>query len=150
MKVTKPTPKKAIGFAGQAAAIVGGMMLSNGVSSVIPFDNKTAVKGILAAAGIVGASVFAGSDTTSKAIQSICVGITAQQAKELVKELGGQHLPADDGTAVKSFVNAMFEQGSGAVATSTPALNSPYKFALANGAQPQPVSAPVKKGFSLV
>lgn len=126
MKLKKITTANATSTIGQGMAVVGGMLVSNGVSAVLPIQNKTVAKAILTAVGFAGA--IAGSN--SKVLSGVALGMGVQQAKELIKDVVADKLPANDGSTVKNFINSAFENNGGVA--QAPALNSPYRFRLAN------------------
>jgi len=138
MKIAKFSTKKTVSAVGQTAAVAGGMLLSNGVSSVLPFDNKTAAKGIVAALGLAGAIFIDGNDMVSKIAQGLSLGMSAQQVKELVKDVAQSSLPANDGSKINEFINAAFENNAVAQTTMRSMGNPNFRFRLANPNQHQP------------
>jgi hypothetical protein len=108
MKLGKFTTSKASGALGTAVGVGAGMLLSNGLKSVIPVNNETAVKGIVAAAGVAGMILISGNDTISKIAKNVAIGAAVQQTTSLAKEFATPHLPSGNGKVAK-FINASFE-----------------------------------------
>ena len=149
MKLGKFSGAKAANALGTAAGVGTGMLLSNGLSHIIPMENKTAVKGIVTAFGVAGMILFSGDGTVSKIAKDVSMGVAVQQTKELAKEFITPHLPDGNG-AVTKFINASFENDA---ATNAPVnvkrLASPHQYMM-RMANPSYDSKPVGGGFQAV
>lgn len=114
MNFQKPNGKRVTEAIVSVVAVGAGMILSKGISEVIPVDNSIAKKAITGTLGLVGSTVIGGSDAIAKAGKGLCVGMAATQVVEGVSEATASLLPANDGTAAKRFVNAALgSNGSG-------------------------------------
>ena len=111
MKIAKFSSKNAGDALAQAGGVAAGMLLSNGASAAIPLSNSMARKGIVLVAGLAAVALVNGTDTGAKAVRAMGVGIAAQQAKELIKEVASPHIPN-----VK-FLNDAFEKTTPTPAT---------------------------------
>lgn len=120
MKMQKFSGKNTASALAQTGGIVGGMLLSNGASELVPLSNKTLSKAIVAGVGIATAVFVGGNDGLATTARAIGIGMAAQQGKEIIKDLAAPHLPN-----VK-FIKDSFEQPTIAPAT-TEALNAARK-----------------------
>ena len=99
----KVTQKKVTSSASVAVSAIGGGMLSNGLVNLAPSKTekyKMILRGILAAAGIVGAASVKTKGKNSAELQSFFAGMSIAQALTLVK----------DWTKDMSFVNPSSEK----------------------------------------
>lgn len=140
MKVGNFSASKASKTLGTAAGVVSGMVLSNGISSVVPLENKTASKAVVALVGVATAVLASGSDSLAKTARNVGIGMAAQQVKEIVKEVVAPHLPDND------FIKESFEQTTSVSTTEArAALNARRKRRMASP-MPYRMGSPAK-GF---
>lgn len=145
MKIKKVTGNSVGNAVETVLGVAVGAMLSNGVSEIIPIGNKTAVKALVAGAGILGAAVIGGDDTLSKLARNASIGMAGQQGKEIIVDTVKPMLPAATGSGVNKFLHDVFESST----ISEPALSLASPMYLANPyADESQEFAPVNNGFA--
>lgn len=94
MKLGKLKGDKVTSTLGQTVGVIGGAMASKGVAGILPIQNKTIAKGVIALAGVAIATMVDGSDTAAKAVRSIGLGMAVQQGNEIISDAVKPALPA--------------------------------------------------------
>lgn len=121
MKVTKIKTSNVGNALGSAAGIAVGALASNAVVGLIPIDNATGKRALVAVAGALAASVVAGTDTTASIVRNVCIGMAGQQTKELVKEFATPYAPdvkvIKDALEVPAIVPAAAARSMGRLAS---------------------------------
>lgn len=121
----KKAVKKAGSTIATATGIGTGMLVSNGVTSTVPFDNKNAARALVLAAGLAGAIFINGKTRLAKFGKDASIGMVAQQGKALLTDAVKDHLPKGDGV-VNEFINASFEVPNITTGPTTKSMNSPF------------------------
>lgn len=114
----KVNQKNVTGSAKMAVSAIGGGMLSNGVVSVIPSKTekyKMIVRGVLAAAGIVGAASVKTKSKNGIELQSFFAGMSIAQALTLIRDWGAEMSNIKQGSekATDKFIAGVFGLGCG-------------------------------------
>lgn len=108
-KIKKPNSKRTTEALVTVGGVVLGSKLSKGASAVVPIDNKTTAKAVLAGVGLATALFVDGDDTLAQGIRAVGAGMAAQQGGELLDDAIKDSLPKGDKKTDK-FLQASFGQ----------------------------------------
>lgn len=126
----KPNLKDGMTNLSDAGGLILGGMISAGADGIVPIDNNTTRKGLIAGTGLLLSTAFTTKTNLSRVGKNFFLGMAVKQVADLI--LGaGSSLPEADGTTVNKFLHDMFETGGGSITTSSKSpmgLKSGYRF----------------------
>lgn len=108
-KIKKPNSKRTTEVFVTVGGVALGSKLSKGASAVLPIDDKTTAKAVLAGVGLATALFVDGDDILAQGIRAVGAGMAAQQSGEMLDDAVKDSLPKGDKKTDK-FLQASFGQ----------------------------------------